>query len=291
MKLILSRKGFDSGSGGGPSPVMPDGRMVSLPIPDRTAPKAYTDLSWAPGLSMGDIIRDLAPARVRPDHFAHLDPDLDPGTVHRQKGWRPIFGQTGSSQRHLANSGVGAGDVFLFFGLFRKAQYRNERLSFVGGAKPAHVLFGWLQVDSVRAADECLAELTWASDHPHFNWPPNARNFVYVARDTLDLPGVLTRLPGAGLFMNFSPRLQLTAPGASVSEWLLPAWFEPIGDRPPLTYHGDRNRWTHDGKQVRLRSVGRGQEFVLNLSAYPEAHAWLAGLFNEAGRSACSHMR
>src|SRR5688572_16911215 len=153
MKLILSRKGFDSGSGGGPSPVMPDGRMVSLPIPDRTAPKAYADLSWAPGQSMGDIIRDLAPARVRPDHFAHLDPDLDPGTVQRQKGWRPIFGQTGSSQTHLANSGVGAGDVFLFFGLFRKAQYRNERLSFVGGAKPAHVLFGWLQVDSVRGLD------------------------------------------------------------------------------------------------------------------------------------------
>ena len=33
MKVILSRKGFDSSYGGYPSPILPDGRMVSLPIP------------------------------------------------------------------------------------------------------------------------------------------------------------------------------------------------------------------------------------------------------------------
>ena len=32
MKIILSRKGFDSQYGGYPSPVLPDGRMISLPI-------------------------------------------------------------------------------------------------------------------------------------------------------------------------------------------------------------------------------------------------------------------
>src|SRR5947209_602976 len=103
VKLILSRKGFDSGSGGGPSPILPDGRMVSLPIPDKTAPFTYTDLSYASGMSMGDLIRDLAPARVKPSHFAHLDPDIDPGAVPRRTGWRPVFGQSGPSQTHLAN--------------------------------------------------------------------------------------------------------------------------------------------------------------------------------------------
>jgi hypothetical protein len=36
MKVILSRKGFDSScnAGGGSTPVLPDGRMVSLRIPD-----------------------------------------------------------------------------------------------------------------------------------------------------------------------------------------------------------------------------------------------------------------
>jgi len=33
MKIILSRKGFDSTYGGFPSPIFEDGRMISLPIP------------------------------------------------------------------------------------------------------------------------------------------------------------------------------------------------------------------------------------------------------------------
>ncbi len=34
MKIILSRKGFDGTYGGYPSPIFPDGRMLSMPIPD-----------------------------------------------------------------------------------------------------------------------------------------------------------------------------------------------------------------------------------------------------------------
>ena len=33
MKIILSRKGFDSDFGGYPSLIMPEGRTISLPIP------------------------------------------------------------------------------------------------------------------------------------------------------------------------------------------------------------------------------------------------------------------
>ena len=33
MKVIISRKGFDSGYGGMPSPILPDGTMISMPIP------------------------------------------------------------------------------------------------------------------------------------------------------------------------------------------------------------------------------------------------------------------
>ncbi|MGC9779576.1 MAG: hypothetical protein HZR80_10075 [Candidatus Heimdallarchaeota archaeon] len=33
MKVILSRKGFDSSYGGHPSPILPDGTLISLPIP------------------------------------------------------------------------------------------------------------------------------------------------------------------------------------------------------------------------------------------------------------------
>ena len=97
-------------------------------------------------------------------------------------------------------------------------------------------------------------------------------------------PGdLLVGLAGAGR------DLRLTATGASTSEWLLPAWFEPVGGRSPLTYHGDRDRWARNGNQVRLRTVGRGQEFVLNVSDYPEAPRWIAALFNDASRDASRH--
>ena len=33
MKVILSRKGFDSMNGSCPSPIMPDGTLLSMPIP------------------------------------------------------------------------------------------------------------------------------------------------------------------------------------------------------------------------------------------------------------------
>ena len=39
MKVILSRKGMDSESGVMASPILPDGTLLSLPIPDRKAKK------------------------------------------------------------------------------------------------------------------------------------------------------------------------------------------------------------------------------------------------------------
>ena len=45
-KIILSRKGFDSGCGGYPSPILPDGTIISLPIPaiNENVTPAYKDL-------------------------------------------------------------------------------------------------------------------------------------------------------------------------------------------------------------------------------------------------------
>lgn len=34
MKVVLSRKGMDSRAGGIPSPILPDGMLLSLPIPN-----------------------------------------------------------------------------------------------------------------------------------------------------------------------------------------------------------------------------------------------------------------
>lgn len=75
---------------------MPDGRMISLPIPDDRTQIRYSDLMIS-GLEIGQIVESLSRGKTKSIDSAHLDPDLDSGTLDRPEGWRPIFGQTGSS--------------------------------------------------------------------------------------------------------------------------------------------------------------------------------------------------
>ena len=86
------------------------------------------------------------------------------------------------------------------------------------------------------------------------------------------------------MFPRFDQRLVLTDPnGAGVSNWRLPPWFYPDGNKPPLTYHPDPKRWRRDANHAYLQSVGRGQEFVLDLAHYPEAIEWLSDLVSSLG--------
>ena len=73
MKVILSRKGFDSANGGIPSPIMPDGTLLSLPIPLENENAAYSDIGWS-GMTYADILRQLNPKRQY--EKCHLDPDI-----------------------------------------------------------------------------------------------------------------------------------------------------------------------------------------------------------------------
>ena len=65
------------------------------------------------------------------------------------------------------------------------------------------------------------------------------------------------------------------------SVWRLPNSFYPTHSKPPLTYHSSKNRWKRiDNKNVRLNSVGRGQEFILDTEYYPDVKEWLQNLFS-----------
>lgn len=46
MKVVLSRKGMDSRAGGIPSPILPDGTLLSLPIPNEKSGVPYGDLVY-----------------------------------------------------------------------------------------------------------------------------------------------------------------------------------------------------------------------------------------------------
>ena len=103
MKVILSRKGFDSSNGGCPSPIMPDGALISMPIPsdDRDS---YGDLCYC-GMPYSRILQQLAPKKTF--GHCHVDPDIrDDCRAKSIERWKPGFGQIGSAQGVLTNAAL-----------------------------------------------------------------------------------------------------------------------------------------------------------------------------------------
>ena len=286
MKIVLSRKGFDSNNGGVPSPILPDGTVVFLPIPVQRSPTRFRDVRWRCG-SLGTLVEDLTGGRVLGEDRCHLDPDLQVGALPRQPGWRPAFGQFKAAQGHLASQSVGPGDLFLYFGLFRSVeQVAGGTWRYVQNAPWVHRLFGWLQVSEVVTVGTdtvgARAARPWLSDHPHVNgqsWPPS--NTVYISPRALVIGGKETGADGGGLFSGADDRLTLTAPEApSHTYWRLPGWFWPRDRQPSLSYHRDEGRWRRGGPWAYVESAYPGQEFVFNAAGIAETDAWLHGLFD-----------
>lgn len=263
MRIIFSRKGFDSAAGGVASPILHDGTMLSLPIPDRQSPIRYDQIRLH-GHDIGKVVKDLTNGRIDAAYRAHLDPDLVPDAMTRKSGWHPIFGQAGGDQTVLEHADVARGDLFLFFGWFREAAIVNGAYRFIRGAPDIHALWGWLEVENVVSV-ATGAVPRWADYHPHVAAPTGrTKNTIYIGRGET--------------FKHFHDGLRLTAAGRGRSVWSLPAWFHPGEDRPPLGYHTDRERWVCNGTRTLLTTVARGQEFVLNSDHYPEAAGWVASL-------------
>ncbi len=285
MKLILSRKGVDSSCGGIPSPIMPDGTLVSIPIPSCYPPITYGSVCIN-GYALRPLVEELTKGRLTGEAFVHLDPDLDRSTYPRQPDWRPLFGHVGAAQSHLAQHGFAAGDLFLFFGWFRQTELVTGRYRFVRNAPSLHLIYGWLQVDEMLHIGRSIPEQpAWATYHAHFQGTNGDNNTVYVARQQLDLPGLGRPLAGGGLFRCYQDALRLSAPGERRSLWQLPRWFYPRDGIPPLSYHRQSSRWTSAQEHTLLRSAPRGQEFVLDVDHYPEALAWVCHLLAAAVES------
>ncbi|MBV9229508.1 MAG: hypothetical protein JOZ18_09370 [Chloroflexi bacterium] len=282
MKIILSRKGFDSSTGKVASPIFPSCELCSLPIPEarpNSGAKRYEEIKIGE-LSLGMIVRDLTRGKIQGDAPAHLDPDLNMGSVARLANWKPVFGQAGAAERHLQNHGVKEGDVFIFYGWFRQVEQLAGVYRYVKHAPDLHVIFGWLQIERRIPVEKRCEIPLWALDHPHCRRPTySPSDSVYIATDYLKLPGMHIDKPGGGVFRRFHPDLCLTAPGASSrSTWRFPGWFSPGEGKAGLSYHANPGRWTQEGEYVLLKSVGRGQEFVLDCEEYPESIRWLSSI-------------
>lgn len=208
MKVVFSRKGFDSSAGGVPSPIV-NGRPVSIPIP--TDSRSETTYSH---LGLGDLVGLITKNRYSGNSLCHHDPMFLEG--------RCAFGQTGIAQGHLSRNNVGVGDIFLFFGLFSELDGKDRH----------HRIFGLLQVEEVLhlGANPKLIDqpMGFKNRHPHTigKWEPN--NTIYLGRGRTATTS--------------DSDLRLSIPGHKVSNWRVPSWLR----KAKLTYHRKRDRWGED---------------------------------------------
>lgn len=209
MRIVLSRKGFDSAVGRVPSPIG-SGRPISLPIPaTRGSVTTYDDLG------LGDLVERLTRRRIGRDHLCHQDPMFIDGQC--------IFGQCDAAQSHLTNQGVGIGDVFLFFGLFADE----------GSGERHHRFYGYMRVAEkhhVEAICDAIRDELVRLRHPHVFGVRSANNTIYR---------------GEGCTASYAhDTLRLTRTGGPLSRWTVPKWLGQRG----LSYHSRPTRWIGDSE-------------------------------------------
>jgi hypothetical protein len=238
MKIIFSRKGFDSTSGGAPSPII-DGLPYCLPIPT----DKYPTKSTYGDLDLGDALSKVK-SKYTAQCSCHEDPMFWDGKC--------AFGQTSAAQTHLKRNRVGEGDVFLFFGLFAQ----------LGSSDRHHRIFGYLKVEErLKIGSDPVGDEVKGTprQHPHTiaKWNTDERwsrnNTIYLGR--------------GGRVKKAHKALRLTKQGGPTSVWVVPPWLRERG----LTYH-QPGRWLDD---ITLRSASPGQEFVTDIGDLPKPKKWL----------------
>lgn len=256
MKIILSRKGFDSGYGKCPSPILPDGTLLSMPIPGEKGEKAlcFSDVSYN-GVSYDKIWRDISPRsyeKYNDNHGCHLDPDIRSDLRNNPvQGWRPAFGQCSTAAKHLDKQNVHKGDVFLFFGWFKQTEFVDGKFRYVKNAPDLHIIYGYMQIGDILK-EEQISEYTW---HPHADKHNDyIDNRLYIPTEKLIIDGTEYDLPGFGVF-NYQKKYILTKDGFSRRYWNVPDWFRNVN----ITYHSEKSF-----KETGFLSACRGQEFVIS---------------------------
>lgn len=253
MRIILSRKGFDSANGGIASPVLSDGTMLSLPIPANKNPQddkgdfsRFSDLRFD-GKTYFDIIKSLKPNFENRE--CHLDPDIRTGVIN-PPNWVEAFGQC-SAQGHLQNQKVGVGDLFLFFGWFKETKKIGGKLEFVGN--DFHAIYGYMQIGEIIKGD-AIKNYAW---HPHAQkiFLEKKRNTLYLPTEKLTINGEVINKKGCGVFQ-FNKDLVLTKKDMTRSKWELSDWMKDA----EMSY---RRKDSINSEENYFKSADIGQEFVI----------------------------
>lgn len=223
MRIIFSRKGFDSSAGGGPSPIV-GGAPVTLPIPAGVASKTTYG-----NLGLAEHAAKASRGKLGADDLCHHDPMFLPnGTC--------AFGQCGAAQTHLERQGVRLGDVFLFFGLFADEQT----------GEPHHRIFAYLRVEEIVPLIGGVSEELVALHHPHALAMHHSNDVIWRGE------GRVAR--------RASEALRLTVPEGPPSLWERPDWLKRGGlsyhDKPERWLRGGRLKSVARGQEF-VADIGR----------------------------------
>lgn len=292
MKIILSRKGFDAENGGYSSPIMPDGTLISLPIPGKKDDDGkekekicYSDLELDDGVTYYDLMKQLKAniklqtekhgkfkwVQLTKETRCHCDPDIYSRILPRMSGWRGALGQGNKAQKHLEKQKVQKGDVFLFYGRFKKVVEDQGKFTFDKSSHSKHVIFGYLQISEIVLCTESekgrlLKKYPWLEKHPHITHTgKDSSNTIYVAPECLSWK---LELKGYGTF-RLDKNLILTGSRFSnLCMWDLPPVFRKV----KISYNP--NSW----KDGYFQAAKRGQEFVVEENG--EIENWTKALIN-----------
>jgi hypothetical protein len=249
VQIILSRKGFDAQYGGQASPILPDGTLLSLPIPAKDEKIKYSDLIYK-RKTYQEIIKELNPnSKIKDTYTCHLDPDLRKEIFQRDNDWLPLFGQTGSAQGLLSNNGIKKNDLFLFFGTFRETEFVKGNLNYKKSPE-LHLIYGYLQIGETYNDITNLPKNIQCHPHAQKRFENVKNNCIYQATDKLSF---LPTVSGGGCF-KFHEDLVLTQKGYSKSRWDLPSFFKNI----KIVYHSPESF-----KDNYFQSASKGQEFII----------------------------
>lgn len=197
---------------------MPDGTLLSLPIPSNDEAR-YDDLCYN-NVTYADILRDLRPRGTYA--HCHIDPDIrENNRVSKIPGWKAAFGQTGPAQGMLHNANIEEGDIFLFFGWFRRVELYEGGYRFVDRRKGdfyAHsdlqIIYGYMQIGEIITDKDRISEYRW---HPHSSvrYAEDDANTIYSPTEDLS---ILPYMKGSGT-LDYRRDRVLTMEGKKRGTW------------------------------------------------------------------------
>ncbi len=288
MKVILSRKGFDSKAGGDYSPFDPKTRQyIVLPIPVGAKEKSIINpLKYENIILRANSLPDHSESNLRElmdklgikpkiknelSYDAHFDPWLGscPWLAEESNHHIGAFGQVGAAQSHLVNQKVGKDSIFLFFSRFKplvNQKWEDEYfgISYEHAKEGLYFIYGWLRVEELVAAYEDNLNL---KGHPHFTekyFEEKHRNTIYVSHK-------------CGYFPKLSNELLLTANDAQQTKqsvkWISSRWSLKSCFYKNLTHTNDK-QWTPVDditKTCMVAPQGPGQEYVFRKDGNQQA--------------------